>query len=241
VERDAGRASSWNIVPERYRLDERVLDVLRGQGCEIGVHGLRHDGRDLGSRRTFEARLPVIRSYADRWDAVGFRAPGTQRVWDWIPHLGFDYDTSYPDTDPYEPTPGGSCSYFPFMNGDTVELPITLPQDHTLFAILDHPDGSLWVDKSRHIRDRGGMALLITHPDYTRDGRIVDGYRRLLEAFRDDGTAWWALPRDVSAWWRARAASTVAQTGQGWTLQGPAAERGRIRFAGGDDGLRALA
>jgi hypothetical protein len=238
IERHAGRASSWNFVPERYRIDDHVLDELREQGCEIGVHGLRHDGHDLGSRRTFEARLPAIRAYADRWDAVGFRAPGTQRVWDWIPQLGFDYDTSYPDTDPYEPTPGGSCSYFPFMNRETVELPITLPQDHTLFVILRHADASVWIDKSQHIRQLGGMALVITHPDYARDERVVDGYRRLLETFRDDGSVWWALPRDVSTWWRARAASTLVSTPEGWTIQGPAAEQGRIRFAD-TDGARA--
>jgi hypothetical protein len=58
----------------------------------------------------------------------GSAAPATQRVWEWMPLLGFDYDSSYHDTAPYEPTPGGCCSYLPTSNGDIVELPITLPE-----------------------------------------------------------------------------------------------------------------
>ena len=35
--------------------------ALQDEGCEVGVHGLRHDGRDLGSRRLMEKRLPAMR------------------------------------------------------------------------------------------------------------------------------------------------------------------------------------
>jgi hypothetical protein len=231
IERESGRTSSWNIVPERYTVADSVLDNLREQGCEIGLHGLHHDGRDLESLRTFETRLPAMRDYAARWGAVGFRSPATHRVWEWMPRLGLDYDTSYPDTDPYEPTPGGSCSYLPFMNRSMVELPITLPQDHTLFAILQQADASLWVDKARHIRDRDGMALLITHPDYADDQRVVDSYQELLQAFAKDRSVWWALPREVSAWWRQRGASQLKPTPTGWKIDGPAAKRARVRYA----------
>ena len=89
-----------------------------------------------------------------------------------MPLLGFDYDSSYPDTDPYEPQPGGCCSWLPFFNGDLVELPITLPQDHTLFEILGASTSALWLDKARFLRDRGGMALMITHPDYARNDEL---------------------------------------------------------------------
>ena len=51
-----------------------------------------------------------------------------------MPRLGFEYDSSYTDTDPYEPQPGGCCSYLPYFNESLVELPITLPQDHTVFS-----------------------------------------------------------------------------------------------------------
>jgi hypothetical protein len=231
LERRAGLRSSWNFVPLRYRVEPAVLDALRAEGCEVGVHGLRHDGRDLASRRTLDARLPEMRRYAERWGAVGFRAPATQRRWAWMPLLGFDYDSSYPDTDPYEPQPGGCCSWWPFLTGSMVELPITLPQDHTLFAILGHLDGRLWIEKTRQIEGRGGMALALTHPDYVEHGPALRAYRELLEAFAGHPSAWHALPAEVAAWWRRRAASSLEERGGEWRVQGPAAGEAGVRFA----------
>jgi glycosyltransferase involved in cell wall biosynthesis len=231
VERPFGFRSSWNFVPMRYTVVQAELDALTDEGCEVGVHGLYHDGRDLSSLRMIKSRLPVMREYADRWNALGFRSPATHRVWDWMPLLGFDYDSSYPDADPYEPQPGGCCSLLPFFNRGTVELPITLAQDHTLFEILQHPDGAVWEEKVDHIRSNGGMALALTHPDYSADARIVAAYRSLLETYGSDTTVWQALPREVSAWWRRRADSRIEATGDGWKITGPAAKEGRIAFA----------
>ena len=205
LEDELGFRSSWNFVPERYETPEELVSSLVQGGHEIGVHGLRHDGRDLASLRLLRRRLPGMRAAAQRWGAVGFRAPATQRRWEWMPLLGFEYDTSYPDTDPYEPQPGGCCTWLPFFNGDLVELPITVPQDHTVFEILGHQDETLWVEKIEFLRRRGGMALVLTHPDYLGDGSpALAAYERLLVRYRDDETAWRALPRDVAAWWRRR-------------------------------------
>jgi peptidoglycan/xylan/chitin deacetylase (PgdA/CDA1 family) len=236
IERAAGQPSSWNFVPLRYETPDEVRAALRDEGCEVGVHGLRHDGRDLGSRRLLRRRLPAIRSYAERWQAAGFRSPATQRTWEWMPSLGFAYDSSYHDTAPYEPRPGGSCSYLPYFvgspggPGDMVELPITLPMDHTLFTILEHPDATLWLDKAAHLRDRGGMALILTHPDYAGDPRVTDGYRQLLDKFHDDPTVWRALPCEVAQWWQRRATSTPHRDAAGWTVRGPAADDATVRM-----------
>jgi glycosyltransferase involved in cell wall biosynthesis len=240
-ERSAGFRSSWNFVPERYRIEECVLQRLRDEGCEIGVHGLRHDGRDLSSRRFFDQRLPAIRGYAERWGAVGYRSPATHRVWEWMPELGFDYDSSYTDTDPYEPQRGGCCTYLPFMNQNQVELPITLPQDHTVFAVLRHTDESLWVNKARHLRDRGAMALVLSHPDYAHDPYVAGAWKGLLDEFRDDDSAWQALPREVAAWWRRRASSAVGRSGGEWRVEGPAAGDGRVRFTEPDTSVVTIA
>jgi hypothetical protein len=67
------------------------------------------------------------------------------------------------------------------------------------------------------------MAQILTHPDYMVERRVRDAYRRLLERYAEDDTAWKALPREVAAWWRRRRASTVAPAGEGWTVVGPAA------------------
>jgi hypothetical protein len=229
-ERARGYRSSWNFVGARYQVDDATVRSLQDDGFEAGVHGLWHDGRDL-VERYLDERLPAMWEHARRWNAVGFRSPATHRGWELMRKLGFGYDSSYTDTDPYEPQPGGCCTYLPYFNGDTVELPITLPQDHTLFTILQHADAGLWLRKAGHIRDRGGMVLVLTHPDYARDQPLADGYVSLLDTFAEDGTAWRALPREVAAWWRSRAASAIRATGDGWTIDGPAAGIGRVCFA----------
>jgi len=234
-ERARGYRSSWNFVGARYHVDDESVRSLQDDGCEIGVHGLRHDGRDLAGR-FMDERLPAMWEHASRWNAVGFRSPATHRKWELMHRLGFDYDSSYPDTDPYEPQPGGCCTFLPYFNHGTVELPITLPQDHTLFTILQHADAGLWLRKAGHIRDRGGMVLVLTHPDYAHDQRLADGYRALLGTFADDSTAWHALPREVAAWWRGRAASTIRGRGDGWSIDGPASGTGRVCFAGAGSG-----
>jgi len=156
MELEAGYRSSWNFVPQnQYEVEDGLVRELRETGFEIGVHGLRHDGRDLASRATLLRRLPTIRSYAERWRAVGFRSPATLRSAELMPMLGFDYDSSYSDTAPFEPQPGGCCTWLPYMLDDLVELPITLPQDQTLFEILGHRDERIWLEKTRFLRDRG--------------------------------------------------------------------------------------
>jgi hypothetical protein len=230
IERARGLVSSWNFVGERYQVDEALVAKLQREGCEVGVHGLRHDGRDLASRRLLEQRLPAMRQYADQWNAAGFRSPATQRHWDLMPRLGFQYDSSYSDTDPYEPQPGGSCTYLPYFNQDMVELPITMPQDHTLYAILQQSDAATWLRKARALRERGGMALMLTHPDYAGDPRVRDSYAAVLDAFCDDATAWHALPREVADWWRCRDASVIRR-GHRLEVEGPAAGRAAVRFA----------
>jgi hypothetical protein len=232
-ERARGYRSSWNFVGARYQVDDEMVRSLQDDGCEIGVHGLWHDGRDLAGR-FMDERLPAMWEHARRWNAVGFRSPATHRDWELMPRLGFDYDSSYTDTDPYEPQPGGCCTYLPYFDRDMVELPITMPQDHTLFTILQHADADLWLRKAGHIRDRGGMVLILTHPDYAHDQRLADGYRALLDTFADDGTAWRALPREVAAWWRSRAASTIRRNGDGWSIDGPASDTGQVCLAGAD-------
>ena len=231
VEVEAGYRSSWNFVPQdRYVVDDQLVETLGEQGFEVGVHGLNHDGRDLSSLETLRRRLPAIRGYAERWQARGFRSPATLRSAELMPLLGFDYDSSYTDTAPFEPQAGGCCTWFPYMMENLVELPITLTQDHTLFDLLGHRDATLWIEKARFLRQRGGMALVLTHSDYVGNPYLLDSYRRLLDEFADDSTAWKALPRDVSAWWRRRADSILEEVDGEWTVVGPAKREAKVEF-----------
>ncbi|HLL68094.1 MAG TPA: hypothetical protein VK453_20610 [Micromonosporaceae bacterium] len=231
IEIAAGFRSSWNLVPRRYQVSDDVVAELKAAGFEIGLHGLYHDGRDLADG-FLQRRLPEMQQWAQRWDASGFRSPATHRAWDTMSSLPFEYDSSYPDSDPFEPQPGGCCSWLPYFNGQVVELPITLPQDHTLFVILRQTDARIWISKAEKIRAAGGMALLITHPDYLGLGPIAAAYKDLLGRFADDPDLWRALPIEVSRWWRRRAESTLERTADGWRVVGPASDEGRVVVTG---------
>src|SRR5206468_1742054 len=115
---------------------------------------------------------------------------------------------------------------------NTVELPITLVQDHTLFDLLQHQDETLWVEKAKLLREHGGMALVLTHSDYVELPNLVDSYRRLLQEFADDSSAWKALPREVSAWWRQRGQSTIEDHDGEWQVVGAAADEAQVAFFG---------
>ncbi len=228
IDREAGHRASWNLVPGRYDVDDALVADLRADGLEVGVHGLYHDGRDLDPGE-LPGRLVAMRRWAERWQAVGFRSPATHRDWHVMSTLPFEYDSSSPDTDPFEPQAGGCCSWWPFFNGRVVELPITLPQDHTLFVILRARDGRAWIDKAERIRAGGGMALLITHPDYTDVGPVTEAYRQLLAHVASDPDVWRPLPAEVAAWWRRRAASHLEWDGTDWQVVGPAAGEAAVR------------
>ena len=48
LERSAGVRSAWYFVPERdYLVEPGRVRALADAGFEVGVHGLKHDGRDL--------------------------------------------------------------------------------------------------------------------------------------------------------------------------------------------------
>lgn len=241
VEERHGLRSAWYFVPERdYVVEDPLLDRLRRGGCEIGVHGLHHDGRDM-SPGVFEERLPAMRSYAEKWGARGFRGPATHRDRDLLQQLRVEHDSSWCDVARYEPQPGGSCSWLPFFVGDVVELPITLPMDHTIYEILDEAAYTVWLEKTAFLRDQGGMALMVTHPDYLLQPERLADYERFLASQTPDTTAWHALPHEVASWWRARAGTTLFRRNGGWVARGPAAESARVCFGAPQPPPRSLA
>lgn len=208
VERRHGIVSSWNFVAEWYPIPDGTFERVRAAGGEVGLHGVRHDGLLFRDRASFDDRLPRIHRHLAEWGAVGFRSPATHRNADWMPELGCLYDSSFPDTDPYEPQPGGCCSIFPYFLGDLVELPITMVQDHTMWEILRRRDMTLWREKGDWIAANHGLVNVIVHPDYVLSADRLDLYSQLLAYLRglaDGQGGWHALPRDVAAWWKARA------------------------------------
>jgi peptidoglycan/xylan/chitin deacetylase (PgdA/CDA1 family) len=204
VERRHGVRSSWNFVAEDYDIPEGTFDLIRAAGGEIGLHGIRHDGKLFRSRATFEADLPKIRRYLADWGAVGFRSPATHRNSGWMSELPCLYDSSFPDTDPFEPQPGGCCSILPFCFGEVVELPITLLMDHTMFEILRWPGVQAWTEKSEWLIRQQGLINLITHPDYLANDEYLARYDAFVGWLVQQRGGWMALPREVAEWWKLR-------------------------------------
>ena len=230
LEEAYGFRSSFNFVPEAYRVDLGLLSELRERGFEVGVHGLRHDGRLFSSPRIFQERARRINEVLRAWQAVGFRSPLTHRHPQWMQALEIEYDSSFFDTDPFESIPGGTMSIWPFMLGRFVELPYTLAQDHLLMHSLGQRTPRLWLEKVDFIRQYCGMALLNSHPDYLLKPAYLAIYEHFLRQMSAHTDHWRALPRDVARWWRRRAEAAVTREGDGWAIEGlPEATVGQLR------------
>ena len=214
LEEKYGFRSSFNFVPEGYKIDRDLLDEMRVRGFEIGVHGLKHDGRLFSSRELFEARARKINAYAAEWGAVGYRSPMTHRNPEWMQALDIQYDLSFFDTDPYEPMAGGSMSIWPYFIGRFVELPYTLMQDHRYLEVLEQRSPDLWLQKVDFIEANYGMVLLNSHPDYLLKPGGMAVYEAFLAAMAERRNCWHALPREVAAWWRQRDATDPERLAQ---------------------------
>jgi peptidoglycan/xylan/chitin deacetylase (PgdA/CDA1 family) len=205
LEQAHGFRSSFNFGAW-YRVDPGFVRELTERGFEIGMHGLHHDRSLFSSRAAFDAQKPQLAALAERLGAVGFRSPATHRVFEWLAELPVSYDCSVPHSDPYEPQPGGCCSLWPFLIGDVVELPYTLPQDYTLFTLLGHRSSALWIEQVDAIVKEHGLIHVLSHPDpgYLGQPGNRRRYEEFLVALSKRKEIWKPLPRELAAWWRLR-------------------------------------
>lgn len=219
IDQEFGIVSSFNFVPERYEVPAELRDHLVSHGFETAVQDLKHDGKLFRSRSKFLEHAKSINRYLKEWNSVGFRAGAMHHNLDWFHSLDIEYDASTFDYDPFEPQPDGTGTIFPFLvesrNGTGkgyVEMPYTLPQDFTLFVILKKESIDLWKRKLDWVASKGGMCLLITHPDYMSfDGQprrfeeYPSGfYREFLQYVQNTykGQYYNVLPKDLAAYWR---------------------------------------
>ncbi len=219
LEKEKGFRSSFNFVPERYEQNYDLHSHLKANGFEIGVHGLNHDGKLFSSKDIFKGRANKINQYLIDWDADGFCSPSSFHNLSWMHDLNINYESSTFDTDPFEPQSDGVETIYPFWVQDPnnqgrgfVELPYTLPQDHLLFVILQEETSDIWQRKLDWIAENGGMALIITHPDYMNFGQSpmgleeypVERYSDFLDYVNETygGQFWHAQPREVANYFK---------------------------------------
>ncbi|MCA9128640.1 MAG: hypothetical protein KDB22_16250 [Planctomycetales bacterium] len=222
LEEKLGLRSAWYFVANRYDIDPGMISELKSRGHEVGVHGLKHDGRLFSSRQTFDKRCKAINKTVADWGADGFRSPMMHRNLVWMQQLQCAYDSSCFDIDPFQAMPGGVRGVWPMIVGNLVELPCTLPQDHTLFVTLGMKNIDVWTKKYQLIRQLRGLAMTIIHPDYMDTPARLEHYGRFLEHVVAAEDAWHTLPREISRWWRDRDSSSIV----GNCIHGPAAHRG---------------
>lgn len=219
MEEERGLRSAFGFVPLLYDTPQALRDTLVHRGFEIMVHDAYHDGKLYRNQRSFAERRESINEYLQSWGARGFSSGAMHHKLPWISELDIDYDVSTYDVDPFEPQRCGLGRIFPFWvqspddNGrGFVELPYTLPQDFTLFALMRERNDDIWRRKLDWIAAKGGMALIKTHPDYMEfrgDPKRIDSYPAkyygdFLDYIRSQygDQAWFAFPSEVAQYWR---------------------------------------
>lgn len=216
LEKQHGLRSCFNFVAQDYTTPENMRRQLIQTGFEVGVHGLRHNRAMYRSELHFKRHARQINNVLKSWGSVGFRSPAMFHNLDWNHSLNIRYDASTFDTDPFEPQSDGVLTIFPFVVrnrsgvGCYVELPYTLPQDFTLFTILQQKSPEIWKTKLDWVAQNGGMALLLVHPDYLSfDGRpkqdqypaeyFADFLQYVEQKYKNQ--YWNALPREIADFW----------------------------------------
>ena len=232
MEIESGFRSSFNFLLKKYQVPDDLRHFLQKNGFEVGIHGLYHDGKKFRSRKTFMKRAEVINQYLKEWGAVGFRAPSMHCNLDWISHLNIEYDLSTFDTDPFEPKAWGMGTIFPFFvhkengPGGFIELPYTLPQDFTLFVILQEDSTRIWEQKLDWVAQNEGMALTNVHPDYM----VFDGARYGIDEYpchlyleflshikeRYENRVYHCLPRELASFYASQYDRTANQPKKGF-------------------------
>ena len=201
IEQKYGLFSSWNIVPYKYKIDEGIVKYIQETNNEIGIHGYNHDGKLYSSYNEFHKRVLKINGAIKKYGALGFRSPMMHRNLKWQQELDVIYDSSTFDYDPYQPFPGGVGYIWPFIAGKFVELPYTIPQDHTLFYELKEKNIEIWKKKIDWLIKYNGMILVLTHPDYLIENGHLKLYEELLSYLVEISNAWYCLPKDIAQWW----------------------------------------
>ena len=132
VEESLGFRSTFNIVPEKYRVSKSLIEDLKNRGFEVGVHGLNHDGKLFFSQKIFNQRAKRINHYFQKWGSKGFTSPSMLCNLNWMHALKMTHSTSTFDTDPFEPQQNPVGTIFPFWvrNSHEAKKPLESSQSN---------------------------------------------------------------------------------------------------------------
>jgi hypothetical protein len=212
---------------------------LRDRGFEVCVQDMNHDGRLFDDRDEFMRRASIVNRHGREYGARGFRSAVLYRKPEWFKDLEFSFDMSIPNVAHLDPQRGGCCTVMPYFIGDMLELPLTTIQDYTLFHVLNERSIDLWKKQIGMILAKNGLVSFIVHPDYIIESETQAVYKDLLamlSELRKSEDLWFALPRDIDIWWRARSRMSIVKDNGSWRIVGDGAERAVLAFARVVDG-----
>jgi peptidoglycan/xylan/chitin deacetylase (PgdA/CDA1 family) len=205
LEEQVGARSCSYVVPCGWPLDDALLDEVQQRGHEIGVHGYDHSNKtpfvDPAERKR---RLDAAKPLAERYRAVGYRAPSLLRTKALVSDLArlYRYDSSIPTAGGFLPVPNNGCaSARPWRMHKIWEIPLTLPRDGTLRFLGYEPAaiGRLWREAAVTVAKSGGIVSLLTHCEatFSGNGPMLSVYRDFLQWGADDTRFQFIRPIDL--------------------------------------------
>lgn len=249
-------------IVERYPGFIRHVQEL---GAEIAVHSYDHIDLSVCDPATARQQLERAISAFDRHAIAmaGFRAPYlscTEELLAVLPAGMFDYSSNaaiWCDVVPaavngqsttvyatledfYHPRPASEAICMPWTRDNLVEIPATVPDDIQLHDGLQlGPAGiaAAWQTMLQHTSTRGELFVLHFHPELAEICRPAF-VAVLREANRLRPRVWHARLRDISTWWREKAAfrATLTETADGLRIDFACSDRATILVRGLDLG-----
>jgi len=214
------------FVVERY---PKVIRHLQDNGGEIAIHSYQHiDLNTLPVNQAYGQLIKAVDTFENRGIEVhGFRCPYlhfSNELLDAIPKGLFEYSSNMTiswDSDPgirsqnrnkileilqklYVSKPSADFISVPFERHNTLEIPISLPDDMTLIDGLKYgPDetGWAWSQVLENTHRRGELFNLIFHPELA--DQCEQAFREVIrQAKQKHPSVWIARLCDISEWWR---------------------------------------
>ncbi len=193
--------SAWYLPSNRYKIDKEAALELASNG-EIGAHDTKHDGKlaNVPKRKLVDRFTKARQTLGNitKQQIKGFRAPILQHnasILEALVEAGYSYDTSIPTWEPKHPytmKPHGVGTVFPLTIKGITEIPLTITQDHQLFNVLGlNKDETLkiWGEMAAGIREIGGVAVFLVHPDYELADGNMELYEELVNSIKSDSIA----------------------------------------------------
>ena len=179
--------------PSGTRSPTALLEQIRAAGCEVGLHGIKHDCKLFESRANFEARAAGDPSLSRRVGRRGLPLPGDPpqcRIG--CRSSGLSTTARSPTPIRSSPRPGGCCSILPFfLDGPRRASDHPGPGSH---AVGDPPPGlDRALDAEERLDHRQRRADQPDHPS-----RLPRYARPACACTRNTSTTWPPRRRLVS-------------------------------------------